>query len=910
MIPAFVNQLGNTSNKTAGTTLAQTFGFTTTAGNLIVARVIFDNFTTASKPIVSSISKMAGETANWVFLGAARSTSTSGGAFASGEMWCIQTTVAWSGSFTVTLDSSVTQKALLFTEYSGTQAVVRSTTGTAYSTTTTAASAVTTGTAPVVNDLALGMVFGSNVAAVQAGSNNTTGGSWNSAGGFGSTGSSGATNNYGIGQHKILTATSHQTYANSAAMTAGNGAIVAILQSIPDPSITQAAYQFFDDAGTESGAAALAAQNTAVTGNLSNGDGYGQIRVRLQSTTAVAVPSTDDFMLQWEKNASGTWNNAISEALLTSYDETNESTVSTIGDNIASYVTVGEAFLGNGQKLSRARFRLSKLGTPTGTLTATLWAHTGTFGSGTGVGAVGGQLATSTTSLNPTTLTTTSTWMSFNFDGTYTLNNGTAYCIAVTLTGATLDAANCVQIGIDNTAATYAGSRVAQTSGGSWASSTVDLIFAVYTGGGTAAVIEYDSPTLTESAATTNRLTGGSGTFTPGKVSEIGHVTNVGWSGNNYTEILYSVKLIAAQLADGDTLRFRVLRNGATTNMTYAVTPTVNIAVVVPTVTQAAYRFFTSATESGSTGRAAQDTAWTLNYALTPSSTQLRIRLQSTNAEPLSATDDWRLQFAVNGGAWTSLTLGGAPGYFDGSSTTEGEATTNRLTGGTGSFVAGKVSEDGVVDDLNWSANNFTELVYVIDASGLSYGDVVTFRVVRNGSTTGMTYAVTPTINIVTPFYEWDRPIGITATVTCTDTLTTPSQNYNETGKSVTITATTTVPTDKAGRKELAVPVAVVATTTMPADQVDHKELILSLAVVATITSLDQADFKEVGGAVAIVSEVTATDVLVVGAINYVETDLPVSIISDVTVLDTYYEAPIYLTRRRYFARRALITYR
>ena len=99
------------------------------------------------------------------------------------------------------------------------------------------------------------------------------------------------------------------------------------------------------------------------------------------------------------------------------------------------------------------------------------------------------------------------------------------------------------------------------------------------------AVVGYDNPNLTEGAATTNRLTGGTGTFSAGKVSEVGNVANVGWSGNNFTEILYSVRIVAAQLVNGDTLRFRVVMNGATTNMTYAVTPTINITVLPSTWT-------------------------------------------------------------------------------------------------------------------------------------------------------------------------------------------------------------------------------------------------------------------------------------------------------------------------------------
>ncbi|HVQ18004.1 MAG TPA: hypothetical protein VMT27_03080, partial [Actinomycetes bacterium] len=311
MVAAYVKYLGDTSSKTAGTTLAQVLAGTVASGNLIVAHVIFDNAATASKPIVSSISKMAGETNNWVFLGAARSTSTSAGAFASGETWCIRTTVAWTSgtSITVTLDSSVTQKAVLMQEFSGTQAVLRSTVGTNYSTTTTAASATTTGTAPVIGDLAIGLIFGSNVAAQMAGDNDTTAGSWSAVAGLGSTGGNVATNNFGVGQYKVLTAATAQTLNNSAAMTAGNGAIVAILQQtvIVPPDVTQAAYQFFDDAGTESGAVSLAALNTPTTGILAGADGFGVLRVRLQLTSANPTQSTDGFALQWEKNASGTW---------------------------------------------------------------------------------------------------------------------------------------------------------------------------------------------------------------------------------------------------------------------------------------------------------------------------------------------------------------------------------------------------------------------------------------------------------------------------------------------------------------------------------------------------------------------------------------------------------------------------
>jgi hypothetical protein len=452
MAAAFVKEIGYANNKSAGTTLAATtFGAATTAGNLIVACAVFDNAATASKPVVSSFSKPAAETASWVFLGAARSTSTSAGAFASGEMWCIRTTVSWptSTSITVTLDTSVTMKAIQFAEYSGVLQTLRSTVGTAYSTTTTAASVATTGTTPVVGDLAVGFVFGSNVASgTGMNDTDTLGGNWGvtSSQGVGSTGGNVATNNMGHAHYKVLNAASHQTLNASGSMTAGNGAIVAVLQAAPVPAITQAAYGFFDDAGTEAGAAPLAAVNTAITANTGNGDQAGVLRVQLQLTTAVATDATDDWALQYSRN------------------------------------------------------------------------------------------------------------------------------------------------------------------GGAWSP----------VGPGTTTVQSYNNPNLTDGAATTNRLGAGTGSFVAGEISETGGVTDLGWSGNNYTELVYSLKLLAANLTAGDTLTFRVLYNNATTLMTYSAVPTINVVRIVTPVL--AERSTTWEVRSRVTA-ATRATTWNVNVTSgTPSS--------------------------------------------------------------------------------------------------------------------------------------------------------------------------------------------------------------------------------------------------------------------------------------------------
>ncbi len=97
----------------------------------------------------------------------------------------------------------------------------------------------------------------------------------------------------------------------------------------------------------------------------------------------------------------------------------------------------------------------------------------------------------------------------------------------------------------------------------------------------------FNSASLTDGNATTQRLTGGAGTFA-GKISEDGLVDNHQIAANGNAEFLYSLEIVAADVADADTLDFRVLLNGATTNVTYSVTPRVTVSKVSPAPSQSA----------------------------------------------------------------------------------------------------------------------------------------------------------------------------------------------------------------------------------------------------------------------------------------------------------------------------------
>ena len=375
-------------------------------------------------------------------------------------------------------------------------------------------------------------------------------------------------------QSKVTTANATQTWDPTAAVASDwiTGGLV--FTETPVAAVTQAAYRFYDDAGTESGAAALAAQDTPVAGNLSNGDGYGAVRIRLQSTNAVAVDGSTDFQLEFEKNASGTWID-VGESYGAGYSWQNWNVATVIGGSTSSKVSIAQSFQGNGLRLSRVGFYMKRIGSPNGNLTAVLYAHTGTFGTtGTPTGAA---LATSTARPSSDARPDFHDHLYFDFDKTFTLVNGTNYCIAI-VTDQTLDNANNVEVAWDTSTPTHVGSSATRaTSGGAWTSGTPDLIFSVYTYEPTGAVIPYDNPNLTNGAAIgAARLTGGTGSFNGGVVSETGRVTN-GFNATSHVELLFSVKLLAAQLANGDTIRFRVLKDGLTTGMTYAVTPTINI---------------------------------------------------------------------------------------------------------------------------------------------------------------------------------------------------------------------------------------------------------------------------------------------------------------------------------------------
>lgn len=172
-----------------------------------------------------------------------------------------------------------------------------------------------------------------------------------------------------------------------------------------------------------------------------------------------------------------------------------------------------------------------------------------------------------------------------------------------------------------------------------------------------------------------------------------------------------------------------------------AVTMALRPAVMDPT--QIHYRFYDDdGDEDSSTPLEAEDTSTPITVA-TGSTTiaHFRITIQEDDGVSGAATDDWQLQYDKNFGGYTNVTTSSANvRAVDSAHLTDGAATTNRatngLTDGTGSFVAGEQSEDGLIDDFQLTANNYTELLYAIEFVGndLDDGDIVHFRVLYKGA--------------------------------------------------------------------------------------------------------------------------------------------------------------------------------
>lgn len=166
-------------------------------------------------------------------------------------------------------------------------------------------------------------------------------------------------------------------------------------------------------------------------------------------------------------------NNPLYTAVYASYSESNQDSTQALGDGTTT--GVAQSFTGTGGLLARATFYLNKTGSPTGNITARLYAHSGTFG--TSSVPTGAALASSNT-VSAASLTGSLTLTDFYFPtgNWFSLVNATNYVIALEYSGG--DGSNYVNVGYDGSAPGHGGNYSANT--GTWAANSGrDLAFYV-----------------------------------------------------------------------------------------------------------------------------------------------------------------------------------------------------------------------------------------------------------------------------------------------------------------------------------------------------------------------------------------------------------------------------------------------
>lgn len=199
----------------------------------------------------------------------------------------------------------------------------------------------------------------------------------------------------------------------------------------------------------------------------------------------------------------------------------------------------------------------------------------------------------------------------------------------------------------------------------------------------------------------------------------------------------------------------------ATINSAWGVTTHTAIGSVTRVaLTLVAFQFYEDdAVPTTSTPIGPQSTA--IAIADTNKTMVLRVLVQNTDSRSFPVDEALWLQISVNGAAYTILTFNGIVNWGDSAFYASGGValTASRLSGGTGSFVNGSITEidHAVFLPVALTAGNYSEYAWAIDydASIGAVGNTIDFRIVRGlvfnaVDTNNFTYAVTPRLLIAT----------------------------------------------------------------------------------------------------------------------------------------------------------------
>ncbi len=146
------------------------------------------------------------------------------------------------------------------------------------------------------------------------------------------------------------------------------------------------------------------------------------------------------------------------------------------------------------------------------------------------------------------------------------------------------------------------------------------------------------------------------------------------------------------------------------------------------------FRFYDDdAGEAASTPLQAQDVDHTNSNAGADVTLQIRILIQNTTVEDGGSMNDYRLEYDKNGTGRIAVPTSNSGEGISAATAglTNDAATTDRstdpITGGTGSFVAGEQSTDGTVNDMQLTGSNFTEHVWGVTMYDANLSDADKF---------------------------------------------------------------------------------------------------------------------------------------------------------------------------------------
>lgn len=229
--------------------------------------------------------------------------------------------------------------------------------------------------------------------------------------------------------------------------------------------------------GNTSFAAGTALQNFLSTWDSTEWDAtntyYHQIEASDNNTSVVEVDTAAGTQLTGS-SVSSPDNLGISS--LSIFDSDTAGSSGTLASSNGTFLR-GQSVVGNGSYIQALAFRLARTGNPVCTITAEIYAATGTHG--TNATPTGSALATSASVAGSTIGPPASTFVSLSFSTPYQLQSGVTYIVVLKIVATSNDGSNYISFDVDETLSH--GGNMSTSSGGSWSvNSTFDLNFRAY----------------------------------------------------------------------------------------------------------------------------------------------------------------------------------------------------------------------------------------------------------------------------------------------------------------------------------------------------------------------------------------------------------------------------------------------